>query len=112
MRFKSLPSISQFRRDLLEKLENLEFAVPRPNRSLVSILLAGALAMAVGGCGRKGALDPPPGGYALDTNVTSTPVSSRGEAPVVPKVQEYDEDGRPIPPKGSKRRTPIDWLID
>lgn len=89
-----------------------EFPLPRPVRSLIPLVLAGALALALSGCGRKGALDPPPGGYALDRRTTSTPVTDRGLATAKPRSPEYDEDGRPIAPAGERRRTPLDFLID
>jgi hypothetical protein len=45
--------------------------------------------------------------------VVRTPSTSRGEK-VPPKfVQpEYDENGRPIPPPGKRKKLPMDWLID
>jgi len=88
-----------------------ESKVPRPNRLLISLALVGALALTLAGCGRKGALDPPPGGYALE-RTTTTPVTSRGEALPKRTGPAYDEEGKPIAPEGPKRRTPADWLID
>lgn len=72
-------------------------------------LVAVAAACLLAGCGRKGALDAPPGGWQLSQQPGMTPVSSR-PAPAAP--QAYDEEGRPIAPAGPKRRTPADWLID
>ena len=88
-----------------------ESEVPRPNRLLISFALASAFALALAGCGRKGALDPPPGGYALEPT-TTTPVTGRGEALPKRTGPAYDEDGKPIAPEGPKRRTPADWLLD
>jgi predicted small lipoprotein YifL len=88
-----------------------ESEVPRPNRLLISLALVGALALALAGCGRKGALDPPPGGYALDPTI-NTPVTNRGEALPRRSGPAYDEEGKPIAPDGPKRRTPADWLLD
>ena len=34
-----------------------------------------ALALPLAACGRKGSLDPPPGGYALEQGTAKTPVS-------------------------------------
>lgn len=89
-----------------------ESDVPRRNRLLISCALIGVLALTLSACGRKGALDPPPGGYALEQTTTTTPVTNRGE--VLPKRTgpAYDENGRPIAPEGPKRRTPADWLLD
>jgi predicted small lipoprotein YifL len=88
-----------------------ESEVPRSNRSLISLAVIGVLALALAGCGRKGALDPPPGGYALEPT-TTTPVTGRGEALPKRRGPAYDEEGNPIAPEGPKRRTPADWLID
>jgi predicted small lipoprotein YifL len=91
--------------------EILESEVPRRNRLLISLAIVGAFALALAACGRKGALDPPPGGYALDP-MTTTPVTGRGE-PLPPRTgPAYDEQGKPIAPEGPKRRTPADWLLD
>ena len=86
--------------------------MPRPKLSLISLALVGAFALSVAGCGRKGALDPPPGGYALERATTTTPVTNRGER-LAPRTEPaYDEDGKQIAPEGAKRRTPADWLLD
>ena len=83
------------------------------DRPFLRLALIGALAASFGlaACGRKGPLDPPPGGYALSPT-TKTPVTSRGEQ--LPKRTEpaYDEEGKPIAPEGPKRRTPLDWLLN
>jgi len=91
-----------------------EPAVSRPNRSSFFLAVIGTLALAVplSGCGRKGALDPPPGGSKLEGGLVRTPVSRRGTDPVTEKPPEYDENGRPIAPTGTKKKLPGDWLID
>ena len=72
-----------------------------------------ALALPLAACGRKGALDPPPGGHRLDRAAVRTPVTHRGAAPPAREKQpDYDEDGRPIAPEGPKKKLPVDWLID
>ena len=88
-----------------------ESEVPRRNRLLISCAILGIGALTLAGCGRKGALDPPPGGYALEPT-TTTPVTGRGEALPKRTGPAYDEQGRPIAPEGPRRRTPADWLID
>ena len=90
---------------------NLESAVPPFRRSMLPLAVMGALLLALplSGCGRKGALDPPPGGMVLEQRTGLTPTTQRrGSEP----PQAYDEDGRPIAPEGPKRRIPPDWLID
>ena len=89
-----------------------ESEVPRRNRSLILFAIIGAVALTLAGCGRKGALDPPPGGYALEPATTNTPVTGRGAALPKRTGPAYDEEGKPIAPEGPKRRTPADWLID
>lgn len=89
-----------------------ESDVPQRNRLLISCAIVGALALTLAGCGRKGALDPPPGGYALDRTTTMTPVTGRGDELPKRTGPAYDEDGKPIAPEGPKRRTPADWLLD
>ena len=82
----------------------------------VATIGALAAALALAGCGRKGALDPPPGGYVLPSS-GMTPVTGRGLPQEQPQDQpqdqpRYGEDGRPIAPSGPERRIPADWLID
>ena len=81
---------------------------------LVRIAVIGALVAALGlaGCGRKGGLDPPPGGSKLEAGAVRTPVTRRGAEAPVEKPREYDEDGRPITPTGPRKKLPADWLID
>ena len=92
-----------------------EPAVSRPNRPSFPLVLIGVLALAVplSGCGRKGGLDPPPGGSQLEPGAVRTPVTRRGAVTMTPeKSPEYDEDGRPIAPTGPRKKLPADWLID
>ena len=91
-----------------------EPAVSRPNRSSFFLAVIGALALALplSACGRKGALDPPPGGSRLEAGTVRTPVTRRGAEVPPDKPPEYDENGRPIAPVGSRKKLPADWLID
>jgi hypothetical protein len=73
---------------------------------MIGMLAATSL---LSGCGRKGSLDPPPGGLALESGTIRTPVTDRVGASAPPA---YDEEGKPIAPAGQKRRIPADWLID
>jgi len=88
----------------------LEFSV---NRSVcLGLATIGALAAALmlAGCGRKGALDPPPGGYVLSSGSGKTPVSNRGLQS--DQRPQYDSEGKPVAPDGPEKRIPPDWLID
>jgi hypothetical protein len=87
-------------------------SVRRHLSMLVALCGALALALPLTACGRKGALDPPPGGYQLQGGSGRTPVTRRGKVPEQEGKQEYDQDGRPILPEGQNRRLPADWLID
>ena len=80
--------------------------------SFVAVIGLVALALPLAACGRKGSLDPPPGGYVLEQGTVKTPTSGQGAARVPDKQPEYDEEGRPIAPQGLKRKLPGDWLID
>jgi hypothetical protein len=73
-----------------------------------AIMVAIAAAAVLSGCGRKGPLDPPPGGMVLEHRPGLTPTSRAGaDAP-----PDADDQGRPIAPTGPKRRIPLDVLID
>jgi predicted small lipoprotein YifL len=100
------------RRAFCYAARNPESKVPRPNLSLISLAIIGAFALALAGCGRKGALDPPPGGYALERSTTTTPVTGQGTQLPPRSGPAYDEEGKPIAPEGPRRRSPADWLID
>jgi predicted small lipoprotein YifL len=90
---------------------NLESAVPVSHRSktmAVAALCALAPALLLAGCGRKGALDPPPGGMILEQRQGLTPTTRRAGEP----VPEFDDQGRPVAPTGPKRRIPPDLLLN
>jgi predicted small lipoprotein YifL len=91
-----------------------ETDLPRLSRKLpfiaVQICAVGALAIALAGCGRKGSLDPPPGASAQQPAVEEQSGQSGTVAPS--GVQLDNNDGRPVAPKGQKKKLPIDWLID
>jgi predicted small lipoprotein YifL len=84
----------------------------RPIRvAAVAALLA--LGLTLSACGRKGPLDPPPGGYMLDDQANrTTAVTRKGETRPRQEPAGYDEDGRPIAPTGPRKKLPADWLID
>lgn len=64
------------------------------------LVVLGILALALSGCGRKGPLDLPP------SAAINQPPGTAAEAPAV------GPDGRPVAPAGTKKRLPIDWLLD
>jgi hypothetical protein len=62
-----------------------------------------ALALGLGGCGRKGALDPPPGGLAEPTVIGAQPAPAPGPDGQVAAAPA---------PQPAKKTTPLDWLLN
>ena len=106
------PSASQMTHNLVWLRRISEPILPRPFHPQALPVLFGAIALALtlSGCGRKGGLDPPPGGYSLDSQLVRTPSSRQGKIPPVERPA-YDADGRPIPPEGDKKPFLLDPLI-
>jgi predicted small lipoprotein YifL len=84
--------------------------------ALIAVIGALAAASALGGCGRKGPLDPPPSAgasppaQAASPNVGLSPLAER-QAPATPPA--FDARGRPVAPSDApKKRLPMDWLLD
>lgn len=72
-----------------------------------------ALAVLLAGCGRKGPLDLPPAdmtqqpAQGADMQSGSSAPPPRSSAPI-----EYNVDGRPLAPRGQKKKLPADVLLD
>jgi predicted small lipoprotein YifL len=77
----------------------------------VRYAIAAALALALGlaGCGRKGSLDPPPGGLAEPSVYGSQPAAPGPDGQVAATV---GPNGQPAPPPAAKKPTPLDWLLN
>jgi predicted small lipoprotein YifL len=83
----------------------------------IAVIGALAAAFALAGCGRKGALDLPPGAAgsqpakpAANTGFGLSPVAAQ-EAPATPS--SFDAQGKPVAPANApKKHLPMDWLID
>jgi predicted small lipoprotein YifL len=58
-----------------------------------------AAAVALAGCGRKGALEPPPSAAIAQP-------AAAGQQP------ETGDEDKPVAPRGQKKRIPLDWLVD
>jgi hypothetical protein len=82
--------------------------VSRPVRYAVAATLV--LALGLTGCGRKSALDPPPGGLA-DPSVIGAAPPAAAPAPDG-QVAAVGPNGQPAAPPATKKRLPIDWLLD
>ena len=70
----------------------------------VRCALVAAVALALGGCGRKGSLDPPPGGLAEPTVIGAQPTPAPGPDGQVAAA--------PPAPQPAKKTTPLDWLLN
>lgn len=70
----------------------------------LSVVFALAGAFALGGCGRKGPLDPPPAASLAGEQTAQKPSGP------VPKVM--DSQGRLITPPGPDKPLPIDALLN
>ena len=84
--------------------------MPRPlvNLSVRCALAATvALALGLGGCGRKGALDPPPGGLAEPSVYGTQPAPAPG-----PDGQVAAAPSTPSAPQPARKSTPLDWLLN
>ena len=95
------------------------------------LALLGAMTVAslVGGCGRKGQLEPPPSARLAGQNAdTAAPAEETEQNPLFASPSEVfgvpsssasskqpkvmDQYGQPIAPPGPKRHIPLDYLID
>jgi predicted small lipoprotein YifL len=92
---------------MVPPIEELE--VIRPASLRLATFAALAAAMLLAGCGRKGPLDPPPGGWSVPSGPGMTAVSGK---PAEPAPLEYDAEGKPIAPSGPKRPMPMDVLLN
>lgn len=92
--------------------------MPQSSRHILRIATFGVLiaAFLLAACGRKGPLDLPPGDTIQQPGErqTSDGPSGSGAAParrIAPPI-EYGVDGRPLAPRGQKKKLPGDILID
>ena len=67
-----------------------------------------AISFALSGCGRKGALDPPPQA-ASQSNPQRQPQEQQQTSAAEPVEDEF---GNPVVPRGQKKRFPLDWLLN
>ena len=90
-----------------------DFIVTRFSRPAAfgwAIILVSAALLALGGCGRKGPLDPPPS--AIAPTAAAAP-DSDAEAASKPSLfnPNYGTDAPPAAPKGNKRPFVLDPLL-
>jgi predicted small lipoprotein YifL len=87
-----------------------------PRFSRLAVIGALAVAFVLPGCGRKGPLDPPPSA-AVSQPQAAAPTRGMGFNPLAAGQEQtapaaFDSEGRPVAPKGAKKRLPMDWLLD
>ena len=85
-----------------------------PKSSGWAIIVLSAAVLALGGCGRKGALDLPPHDQTRQGAATPAPADSEAEAAARPSVFNpyYGTDAPPAAPKGTKKSFILDPLLD
>ena len=78
------------------------------DRTFFRLAIVGALAASLGlaACGRKGPLDPPPGGSLAGDQATPIGGQLQGDNAGV------DAKGRPQASKGENKRSPLDVLLN
>jgi predicted small lipoprotein YifL len=77
-------------------------------RTFLRFALVGALVASLGlvACGRKGPLDPPPGGNLAGDQ--AVPIGGQAKD----DNAGIDRNGRPQAPKGENKRSPLDVLLN
>jgi predicted small lipoprotein YifL len=85
----------------------------RPATSGWAIVLLSAAALTLGGCGRKGPLDPPTS--STNAPLASAPAATDTEAENAAKPSvfnsTYGANGDPVAPKGQKKSFVLDPLL-
>jgi len=84
----------------------------RPTASGWAVIVLSVAALALGGCGRKGALDLPPSA-AQSSTATVPPGDTEAERAAQPSVfnPTYGSDSAPAASKGSKKPFILDPLL-
>jgi predicted small lipoprotein YifL len=86
----------------------------RLTRSGRAIILVSALALALGGCGRKGPLDLPPTASAPPAAAAAAPPDSDAERAAQPGVfnPTYGSETGPVASKGTKKSFILDPILN
>jgi predicted small lipoprotein YifL len=92
---------------------------PFRDRRFLRLALIGALMASLGlaACGRKGALDPPPGASLTgEQSAAPSPMANPIASPIGGHAKDdnpgMDASGRALAPKGQKKQIPIDVLLN
>ena len=81
----------------------------RPDRLFFRLAVIGVLAVALAGCGRKGALDLPPGA-AADSSAAS-PQDPNSQT-LLGSMSGNSGAAKPVAPAGPNKRIPLDVLLN
>ena len=82
--------------------------ISRPSASRWAIIFLAGAALALGGCGRKGALDPPPNAPALVEQGDAAEPPAKGDV----FDPSYGANDLPKTPKGGKKSFILDPLLN
>lgn len=82
-----------------------ELLLTRWLRFGAGMLAALALVLTLSGCGRKGKLNPPPSASAVQKDAPADQTAEK-EQP------DFDEEGKPVAPRGEKKSFFLDWLLN
>jgi predicted small lipoprotein YifL len=74
-------------------------------RLFLCVVLAGSVGLA--GCGRKGPLEAPP-----SASIAPPALGPDGQPVAATPADSFDEQGRPVAPRGKQQRFFLDWLLD
>jgi predicted small lipoprotein YifL len=84
----------------------------RPTASRWAVILLAGAALALGGCGRKGPLDPPPGASSLSAVEQGDTDEERAAAKGTVFDPSYGTNAPPKAAKGAKRPFILDPLLN
>ncbi len=92
---------------------------PFRDRPFLGLALIAALMASLGlaACGRKGALDPPPGASLTgEQSAASSPMANPITSPIGGQAKNdntgMDASGHALAPKGQKKQIPLDVLLN
>lgn len=93
-----------------------DFVVNRNRRPILSgwtLVVLGVAALALGACGRKAGLDPPPNAPTAANANTAAPLDTQAEAASKPGLfnPTYGADAAPAAAKGRKKSFALDPLL-
>jgi predicted small lipoprotein YifL len=85
---------------------------PYPPLARLALIGLFAAALALSACGRKGALDPPPGASLAGEPQPNAPGLISGNRAAAGSKARKSEDGQAQAPTGPNKRIPLDSLLN